>query len=136
MIYLLDTNTVIARLNGNLAVSERLAALEPEEVVLCAPVLAELHFGASLSARREQNLGRLERLADGMRFQPFDAGAARRFGDLKASLRRRGITKSDFDLAIAAIALQLDAILVSEDGAFHDGSIAKLQTENWLAGGE
>jgi hypothetical protein len=42
LIYLLDTNTVIARLNGNPAVSERLAALEPDEVVLCAPVLAEL----------------------------------------------------------------------------------------------
>ena len=133
MIYVLDSNTIIARLNGDAGVTERLGALAPDEIVLCAPVLAELEFGAQLSARKDENLARIARLASGLRFQPFDAGAARRFGELKATLRRRGITITDFDLAIAATALELGAVLVSADRAFHDNPIPGLRVENWLA---
>ncbi len=132
MSFVLDANTVIARLNGDQRVSRRLRKLTTEDVLLCAPVLAELEFGAWYSQRREQNLERLHQLARAMRFEPFGFGAARRFGKLKAELRRRGATKTDFDLAIAAIALELDAILVSDDRAFFDGAIEDLKVENWL----
>ncbi len=132
MSFVLDANTMIARLNGDQRVSEQLRKLTTEDVVLCAPVLAELEFGAWHSQRREQNLERLHRLALGMRFEPFGFGAARRFGRLKAELRRRGAIKTDFDLAIAAIALDLGAVLVSDDRAFFDGSIENLEAENWL----
>jgi predicted nucleotidyltransferase len=43
--YVLDTNIFIAALNGSVWVLRRLDALSPEEVVLCAPVLAELEYG-------------------------------------------------------------------------------------------
>lgn len=129
---MLDANTVIARLNGNRLVSDRLKKLRTDDVVLCAPVLAELEFGAWYSKRREQNLERLHQLAQGLRFEPFGFGAARHFGRLKAHLRRLGATKTDFDLAIAAIALDLGAALVSDDRAFHDDSIDGLRVENWL----
>ncbi len=132
MSFVLDANTVIARLNGDQQVSERLRQLKTEDVVLCAPVLAELEFGAWNSRRREQNLERLHHLAGGMRFEDFGFGAARHFGRLKAHLRRQGVSKSDFDLAIAAIALDLEAVLVSDDRAFFDGSIDGLRVENWL----
>ena len=123
MSYVLDTNTFIARLNGNAYIASRLRGLETNDVILCAPVLAELQYGACYSARRSSNLERLHRLAQGLR----------RYGELKASLRRQGVTKSDFDLSIAALALDLGAILVSDDHAFFDGSIPGLQAENWLA---
>lgn len=130
--FLLDTNTVIASLNGHEAVGERLRMLAPEQALLCAPVLAELTFGAMVSARREQNLERLRRLASITDIIPFDEDAAYRFGQLKAQLRTRGITKTDFDLAIAAIALECEATLVSNDHAFHDKTIEGLQVEDWL----
>ena len=120
MIYVPDTNVLVARLNGNLSIAARLKKLKPEEVVLAAPVLAELRYGASYSGRPVENLERVERTAAGMPFRSFDAAAARRFGDLKAALRRRGITKSDFDFSIAAIAFELGAVLVSDDRAFHE----------------
>lgn len=104
-----------------------------DEVILCAPVLAELEYGFCKSTRKRENLARLRSLAAKARFQEFDAEAARKFGELKASLRRRGRIKADFDLAIAAIALKLGAILVSDDRAFHDGSIEGIRIENWLA---
>ena len=61
-------------------------------------------------------------------------GAARHFGRVKADLRRRGVVKGDVDLLLAATALDLDAALVTNDGALLDGTIADLRTENWLAG--
>lgn len=133
MNYVLDTNTLIARLNGDPRIAERLRALFPEQIILCTPVLAELVFGASVSTHREQNLKRIERLAAGMDVVPFEENAARRFGEAKAALRRRGVAKSDFDLAIAVIAIEREAVLVTNDQALHDGAIEGLLVENWLA---
>jgi tRNA(fMet)-specific endonuclease VapC len=131
--HLLDTNIVAARLNGDPRVALRLGGLEPERVVLCAPVVAELVFGAEASARRIENLERIARLASAVRVLAFDELAASRFGRMKASLKRRGVAKTDFDLAIAAIAVANDAVLVTHDGSLLDGSIEQLRTEDWLA---
>ena len=43
------------------------------------------------------------------------------------------MVKSDFDLIIACTALELDAVLVTNDQALLDGSIGGLQSENWLS---
>lgn len=133
MTYLLDSNTFIAGLNGDLKVLSRLDRLAPEEVLLCAPVLAELEFGARCSVKREENLQRIDRLISGTRFVPLDLEAARRFGQLKSELRRRGLMMSDFDLTVAAIALSQRSVLVSDDHAFHDRVLEDLAVENWLA---
>ena len=132
MTYVLDTNIFIAALNGNVAVLRRLDALNPEDIVLCAPVLAELEYGACFSARKQDNLAKIKILSGRTRFRAFDEVAARRFGILKADLRRRGSLKADFDLSIAAIAFDLEATLVSDDRAFHDDPIPDLKVENWL----
>ena len=51
----------------------------------------------------------------------------------RAALRARGISKSDFDLLIASTALEQNAVLVTDDRALLDGTIAGLKVENWLA---
>lgn len=136
MSYVFDTNVVIAAFNGESAVIEKLAGLEPGDVILCAPVLAELEFGAHLSSRKEENLARIGNLIASTRYEPFDLHAARLFGEVKADLKRRGVVKTDFDLAIAMMALVTGAVLVSEDRTFFDGSIPGLEVENWLRGKE
>ena len=134
MTFVLDTNIFIAGLNGNASVLRRLDALNPEDLVLCAPVLAELEYGACFSARKEENLAKIQTLSGRTRFQAFDDVVAHRFGTLKADLRRLGALKADFDLSIAAIAFHLEATLVSDDRAFHDDPIPGLKVENWLIG--
>lgn len=47
-------------------------------------------------------------------------------------LRRRGLTKQDFDLAIASIALEEGATLVSHDQGFRSASVPGLEVEDWL----
>jgi tRNA(fMet)-specific endonuclease VapC len=128
----LDTNTVVAALNGVAPVLTRLAALQPVDVVLPSPVIAELYFGARASNRVRENLARVDRLLALFGLQPFDGASARRFAEVKAGLRRVGRAKSDFDLAIASIALVNGATLVTHDAALLDGSIIGLLVEDWL----
>ena len=54
----LDTNIVVAYLNGNQHMAERLKENLPD-VAISALVLAELMYGARASARSTENLRRL-----------------------------------------------------------------------------
>jgi len=131
--YALDTNVVVAALNGVPLVQDKLAALQAVDIMLPAPVIAELYFGACASNRMRKNIARIDRLLAVFSFRSFDEAAARKFAELKAELRRVGHAKSDFDLAIASIALVHDTTLVTHDAALRDGSIVGLKVEDWLA---
>ena len=133
MSFLLDTNIIVAALNGHESVIERLNSVPPEQALLPAMALAELRYGAMSSGRIEENMLRIDRMLKLLVFVPVDRGVVERFGIIKADLRRQGLTKSDADLLIAATAAELDSVLVTDDQALHDGSIADLQVENWLS---
>ena len=132
MSYVLDTNIVAAALNGVRVVVNRLNQIEPGEAFLPAMVLAELRYGARSSQRVAENLARIERVSEILIFVSVNRPIAERFGDLKASQRQRGLTKSDADLLIAATALETQSVLVTNDRALHDGSIENLSVESWL----
>ncbi len=133
MSYLLDTNIVVAALNGHESVVERLNSVPPGQALLPAMALAELRYGALSSGRIEENMLRVDRILELFVFIPVDRGVVEQFGVIKADLRRQGLTKSDADLLIAATATEIDSVLVTDDRALHDGSIAELQVENWLS---
>ena len=130
----LDTNVLVAALNQVERVTARLAAIDPEDVLLPDLVIAELLFGAQTSSRVDENVAKVERLVALFRTAPFDLRAARRFARTKAELRNRGRIKQDFDLAIASVALVHGATLVTHDGGLLDGAIVGLVVEDWLAG--
>jgi tRNA(fMet)-specific endonuclease VapC len=101
---ILDTSTVV--LLGQIAKAESL----PEEPLITAVTLAELAVGPLVTsdegerARRQAHLQQAE--ADFSPL-PFDADAARAFGQVSASLRRSGrkVAARAYDAMIAAIAL-------------------------------
>ncbi len=95
--------------------------------------LAELFFGANKSKRRDENLLRIAALRQAIATLSLTDGVIERYGVVRASLERRGLAKSDFDLLIACTALDLDAVLVTSDQALLDGSITGLRTENWMS---
>jgi len=130
--FVLDTNIAIRALNDDGPVRAKLKEYGREDVGLPTVVLAELYYGAEHSQRREQNVAKVVALRRAMRVLPLTEAIARRFGALRAALRPRGIVKSDFDLVIAATALEHGAALVSHDGALLDGSIEGLATVDWL----
>jgi len=132
MSYVLDSNILIAALNGLPPVTSRLNQFRPGEGLLPAMVLGELRYGALGSHHVASNLARIDRISQILVFVPVNQRIAERFGDLKAAQRRLGLVKSDADLLIAATALEQSSILVTHDRALHDGSIADLIVEDWL----
>src|ERR1700676_4425251 len=59
---LLDTNIVIALLNAEPAIRERVAQVS--EHIICAVVLGELFYGAYKSRAVKTNIGRIQELAE------------------------------------------------------------------------
>ena len=116
MIYVLDNNAVSALMKGSTAVVERLAATAPAEVALPQPVLAEIAFGIERlprSKRRAALQARLDLISAELPRAEWTDVVSQMFGRIKATLERRGTRIEDFDAAVAAHALALDATLVT-----------------------
>jgi tRNA(fMet)-specific endonuclease VapC len=131
--YVLDANIAIAALDDAGAVRGHLQSVPGSEVGIPMVAVAELLFGANKSKRREENLQRISALRRSIATLPLTDGVIERYGATRAGLESRGVVKNDFDLIIACTALDLDAVLVTNDQALLDGSIGGLRTENWLS---
>jgi len=128
----LDSNIAIAAMNRVAAVVERLGKLPADDVVIPMAAIAELAYGARRSSRVNQNLARLAALREEFVAMPVSDAVADRYGEVRADLQTRGLTKSDFDVLIACTALEQDALLVTADHGLLDGVIRGLRSENWL----
>lgn len=131
MPYLLDTNILIALSKERPGVSERLAGIPASDVLLSSVVVAEIEYGIAKSARREHNRRVFDALLEGFRVVPFDHAAAREYGPIRADLERQGRVIGPYDLMIAAHALALGALLVT-DNAGEFARVVGLRMENWL----
>ncbi len=80
---LLDTNIVVAYLNGRANLAQQIADHLPE-IAIPSLVAAELYFGACASTRAEENLAKLDRFLQIIPTVNFDLSAARTCGTLKA----------------------------------------------------
>ncbi len=90
MVYLPDTNVWIRHLDSKPSrAKERLAAYDPNDVLLCDIVKAELYYGAFKSARPADNLAVLKSLFASFESVPFTGDTARVFGNFGAILLNR-----------------------------------------------
>ena len=110
----LDTNIIIAYLNGSQTVSEQLKHRLPE-VAMSSLVWAELRYGARASARAAENLQKLDQLLQIIPLIDFDQTSAEYYSYLRLALRQKGKPTSEMDLLIAAIAVAHQAILVTHN---------------------
>ncbi len=131
---LLDTNICIYLLNqrpGFEVILRRMDGRRQGEVALSAITLAELRFGIAASQRRAVNLAKLELFLAAFEIVPFDAPAATAYGSLRAQLQARGTPIGSLDTLIAAHALALGAIMVTNN-VREFGRVPGLTVENWL----
>ena len=133
--YLLDTDILsnLLRRSPSPALITRLAKVPPEQQVTSSITLGELVYGAyRLEDRAGVLLQRLdETLLPNLPVIPFDASAARRYGETRAELERRGTPIGDADLRIASIALDRDLTVVTGN-VRHFEKVPGLPVENWL----
>jgi tRNA(fMet)-specific endonuclease VapC len=111
-------------------VAARLRRQSPDDICLSPIVVAELRYGADKSARPRENHARLDRFIRELQCLDFDLDAAAAYGQIRASLEAAGQPIGPNDLLIAAQALSLDLVLVTNNLREFQ-RIKGLHVENW-----
>lgn len=129
--WLLDTSVCVPLINRvDEQAAARLLRHPRESVRLCSVVKAELHFGAQNSSRLAENLQRVEVFCRAFESLPFEDESARRYGIVRAQLRREGRPIGANDLMIASIAIAHSHVLVTRNvGEF--SRVTGLEVERW-----
>lgn len=129
--YMLDTNICIYLMKHQPPqVRARFAECFVGDVVISAITLAELEFGVACSGESQaHNQEVLDSLLEDILVAPFEAGAARAYGPLRAAHRERN--RDALDKLIASHALALGVTLVTNNDADFRG-YAGLTVENWV----
>ena len=131
MRYLLDTNVCIDFLNNRYpAVVERIREASPEDLCLSSVVVAELRYGAEKSAQKKANHEKLDVLTSEIPCVEFDLDAAHTFGRVRTELEAKGTPIGPYDMMIAAHALYLGHVLVT-DNVQEFNRVEGLEIENW-----
>ena len=146
MIYLLDTDTLIALARGFKAgakprrsverarrMRERSRQIQREghEIGLSSMNVAELEYGARCSGRYVEEMSAIHRVLRPFKLYPWDpVHGPWHYGKIRFELESMGLTIGNMDLLIAAHALGLHAKLVTNNLA-HFERVAGLELENW-----
>ncbi len=114
------------------ALVARLARVPPEDQFTSSVTLGELLYGTHRSSRTAALLERIEEtLLAELPVLPFDAAAARRYGEIRAELERRGTPIGDADTRVASVALSRGLKVVTGNER-HFRRVPGLEIENWL----
>jgi len=131
--YLLDTNiaSFIVKRTSH-ALEYRFSHVPAAQLAISAITEAEMRYGAERLPAEARIRKSIEVFFTRMTILPWESDSARQYGLLRASLERKGQPMDDIDLMIAAHALALGLVLVTNDHAF--SRIKKLKVEDWTKG--
>ena len=129
--YFLDTNTCIYFLNGRSeSIRKKILMTPPLEIAIPSIVKAELILGAYKGQFPDKTLEKLEKFLQPFEVVPFDDQAAYRYAEVRSKLEKEGRIIGPNDLIIAALALNHDAVLVTNN-VIEFTRVEGLQIENW-----
>ena len=127
--YMLDTNTVSHLLREHPVVTKRIVVVPMASLCSSASTEGELLFGLAkrpVAKRLHVAVREFFRRVDVL---PWDSSTAEHYGIVRADMEKRGRILASLDLLIATHALSVDAVLVTNDGAF--SQMADLKVEDW-----
>jgi len=127
--YLLDTNTVSHLIKGHPLVARRLLAVPMASITISSITEGELRFGLAERPQATRLHAAVQEFLLCVDSLPWDSPAAQQYGTVRAGLERSGSMLSPMDLLIAAHAIAVDAVLVSNDQAFRQ--LTGLRLEDW-----
>lgn len=127
--YLLDTNICIFCMRGKYEINRKIAIVGIDNCFLSDITVAELYYGAENSDFPEKTIRETEDFISLFHILSFDK-ALHLFGKEKAHLSSIGRKIENFDMAIGAIALRNNMIMVT-DNINHLGRIRNITIENW-----
>lgn len=131
--FILDTGIAGLYLDRKRGVFARAEAeiTKGNRIGIAAPVLAELAYRAEGSPRRDRNLLRLRQALGVWKLWLVDVDAAFEYGRIAFELKKIGRPMGQNDIMIAAIAITLDATVVTMDGDL--AAVPGLSVENWAS---
>lgn len=126
--YMLDTNTVSHLFRRHPNVLVNIQQVKPSDVCISSITEAELLYG--IAKRQSKTLkATVAAFLDSVTLQAWDSEAAECYGKLRAKMEKKGHVMGALDQLIAAHALSLGAILVTNDKAF--SMAPALSIEDW-----
>ena len=129
--YMLDTNIciyVIRKKPSHLI--QHLQGLRITDVGISSITLSELEYGVAKSQKPQQNKLALVEFLAPIEILPYNDMAAEQYGEIRALLERQGTPIGSLDMLIAAHALSLNAILVTNNES-EFRRVPGLIVENW-----
>ena len=133
MRWMLDTDTCIAIIKGKPpSVLKKLRGKSVGQVGISSITLGELAFGAAKSGSRDESHAALAEFLLALEIASFDSDAASSYGQLRASLEKRGAPIGPLDTLIGAHAAALDVVLVTHNTR-EFGRIDTLRLEDWAS---
>lgn len=131
MQFLLDTDICIYIAKHKPAhILARFNRMHSGEAGMSVVTYLELMYGAAKSRHVQANLAIIEQLVELIPVQALDMAAGTRYGQLRADLDFRGSPIGAYDLLIAAHALTLELILVTNNTR-EFRRLKGLRLENW-----
>jgi tRNA(fMet)-specific endonuclease VapC len=128
--YLLDTNMASYVIKGNFPpVRERLLKVPMAEVGISAVTEAELRFEVVRKPEAVRLRSAVEEFLLRVEVLPWDSMAAQSYAHIRAALERAGEPMGNLDMMIAALALAVQAVLVTHDRVIR--RVKGLKIEDW-----
>jgi tRNA(fMet)-specific endonuclease VapC len=120
VLYMLDTKMVSYIAKGHSkAARNRMLHLEEDEVVCVSAITeAEIRYGLAKRPEATALRERMEWFLAAIKILPWGCDEAKAYGALRAKLESSGKSLQNMDLQIAAHAVALGAVLVTNDKAF------------------
>jgi len=129
--YLLDTNICIYVINHKpQQVFERFRQYQLGQLAVSSITASELAFGVEKSGS-ERNKQALKKFLSPLEILPYDEQAIWHYAQLRHDLQSKGQTIGSLDMLIAAHALALDVVLVTNNTKEFE-RIERLKLESWV----
>jgi tRNA(fMet)-specific endonuclease VapC len=130
--YMLDTNICIYIIKQKPKnVIERFRQVQVSEIGISSITLSELEYGVMKSAKPEQNKLALAQFMAPIEISAYDDVAAQHYGNIRAHLERQGTPIGSLDMLIAAHALSIDSVLITNNESEFK-RVSNLKIENWV----
>lgn len=126
---MLDTNTVSHLIKKHPAVSRRVVDVPMASLCVSSITGGELLFGLAKRPDAKRLHSAVRELLLRVDVLPWDSAVSECYGTVRADMERQGKILGPLDLLIATHALDVGAVLVTNDRAFCQ--VAGLQVEDW-----
>ncbi len=129
---MLDTNICIYIIkNRPQSVKEKFQEFSIGELSISSITISELMYGAFKSQFVEKNLKAIEGFLMPFEIVDYDYMASIEYGKIRADLERKGTIIGNMDMQIAAHAISLDLVLVTNNTKEFE-RVLGLRLDNWV----